>query len=101
MIIDRIINLHLYLPVNTKFKRAFDYIHQAEASDIPIGRHEVDDEKMYALVEQYNTKLKEDGRWEAHRRYIDLQYIVKGTESFGYANLSRLNQGEYDACKDC
>jgi YhcH/YjgK/YiaL family protein len=55
---------------------------------------------MYVLVQEYNTKLKEQGFWEAHRRYIDLQYVVQGMEGIGYANIQDLQQGEYDADKD-
>jgi YhcH/YjgK/YiaL family protein len=100
MIIDRIINSRLYYAVNPRFERAFDYIHQIEKSPIAVGRYEMDNENMYSLIEEYNTKLKEQGHWEAHRRYIDLQYIAQGVESFGYANISHLKQGEYDAGKD-
>jgi biofilm protein TabA len=55
---------------------------------------------MYALVQQYNTKLRAQGVWEAHRRYIDLQYLVQGVEGIGYANIKHLQQGEYVASKD-
>ena len=100
MIIDRIANAHLYYAVNPRFKQAFDYIHQIDVNAIPVGRYEVDSDRMYALVQEYNTKLKEQGFWEAHRRYIDLQYVVQGSEGMGYANLNRLQPGEYDAAKD-
>ena len=100
MIIDRIGNSHLYYAVHPKFKRAFDYIHQINVDTIPAGRYEIDGEAMYALVQEYNTKLKELGTWEAHRRYIDLQYVVQGVEGIGYANINQLEQGEYDASRD-
>jgi YhcH/YjgK/YiaL family protein len=100
MIIDRIDNAHLYYAVHTKFKRAFDYIHQLDAGTIPAGKYEIDGYNMYALVQQYNTKIKEQGFWEAHRRYIDLQYVFQGAEGMGYANINHLQQGEYDAGKD-
>ncbi len=100
MIIDRIDNSHLYHAVNAKFKRAFDYIHQIDVDTIPAGKHEIDGENMYALIQQYNTKLKEQGVWEAHRCYIDLQYIVQGAEGIGYANINHLQQGEYDPSQD-
>lgn len=100
MIIDRIDNAHLYHAVNAKFKRAFDYIQQIDVDTIPAGKYEIDGENMYALVQQYNTKLKEQGFWEAHRRYIDLQYVVQGAEGMGYANINHLRQDEYDSSKD-
>ncbi len=100
MIIDRINNAHLYYKVNAKFKQAFDYIRQINVDTIPAGKYEIDSEAMYVLVQEYNTKMKDQGAWEAHRRYIDLQYVVQGAEKIGYANMNHLQQGEYDASKD-
>ena len=100
MIIDRIENAHLYHTVHPRFKQAFEYFKQIDINTIPAGKYEIDDEAMYALVQEYNTKLKEQGLWEAHRRYIDLQYVIKGAEGIGDANIHHLKQGEYDASKD-
>ena len=38
----------------------------------------------------------EEARWEAHRRYIDVQYMVKGTERIGVGHLSQFVQEPYD-----
>jgi YhcH/YjgK/YiaL family protein len=100
MIIDRIDNAHLYNALHPNFKRAFDYIRQIDVETIPAGRYEIDGDAMYAMVQEYNTKSKDEGKWEAHRRYIDLQYIVQGAENIGHANIHQLQQGEYDANKD-
>lgn len=100
MIIDRIENSLPYYTLHPKFKAAFEYLSQINIHSIPVGRHEVDGDSIYTLVQEYNTKLKEDGKWEAHRRYIDLQYVVQGAEGMGYANIHHLDQGEYDASKD-
>jgi biofilm protein TabA len=99
MIIDRIENATLYYPLHPKFKQAFDYVNSIDVYSIPVGRHEIDN-KMYVLVQEYTTKLKEQGKWEAHRRYIDLQYVVQGAEGIGYANIHHLRQDEYVAEKD-
>lgn len=100
MIIDQIGSAHLYYAVHAKFKRAFDYINRIDINTISAGRYEIDGEVMYALVQEYDSKLKEEGKWEAHRRYIDLQYVVRGIEGMGYANIHHLKQGEYDGSKD-
>ena len=100
MIIDEIGNAHLYYAVHPKFKPAFDYVSQIDIHTIPAGRYEIEGKSMYALVQEYDTKRKEQGKWEAHRRYIDLQYVVKGIEGIGFANIHQLQQGAYDASKD-
>lgn len=100
MIIDQISNAHLYYALHPKLKFAFEYVNGININTIPTGRHEIDGEAMYALVQEYDSKLKDQGMWEAHRRYIDLQYVVKGTEGIGYANIHHLKQGEYDIARD-
>ena len=99
MIIDRIENAARYYPLHPKFKEAFDYISRIDVHALPVGRHDIDD-SMYVLVQEYITKPKAEGKWEAHRRYIDLQYVVQGAEGMGYANIHYLQQGEYIAEKD-
>ena len=99
MIIDRSENAALYYPLHPRFKQAFDYIAQIDIHTLPVGRHEIDN-SMYVLVQEYTTKPKSEGKWEAHRRYIDLQYVVQGAEGMGYANIHDLEQGEYMPEKD-
>ena len=100
MIIDQIGNSHSYDALHREFKRAFDYIQELDTAGIAVGRYEIDGENMYALVQQYDTKLKERTFWESHRRYIDLQYMVQGVEGIGYADIEHLQQGEYDPARD-
>jgi len=100
MIIDRIENARLYYAVHPKFEQAFNYVRQIDVHTIAAGRYEIEGDAMYAIVQEYDTKVKEEGKWEAHRRYIDLQYVVRGAEGIGYANIHHLQQGEYDPAKD-
>ena len=65
------------------------------------GRHELDGDKVFALVQQYQTKPLAEGKWEAHRKYIDVQYVAAGVEKIGWAPVSRLKVTElYDETKD-
>ncbi|MBK7541977.1 MAG: YhcH/YjgK/YiaL family protein [Candidatus Competibacteraceae bacterium] len=41
------------------------------------GRHELAGDALFALVQDYHTKPQSEGFWEAHRRYTDLQFIVR------------------------
>jgi biofilm protein TabA len=100
MIIDRLANSHLYETLSPRIKLAFDYLHQTDLLAIPDGKYKIDGDAIYAAVQSYSTKVKEQGKWEAHQRYIDIQYIIRGTEMIGYNHLSRLTAGEYDHAKD-
>lgn len=100
MITDTITNRHLYRALNPKLGRAFDFIQETDLSALGVGKYVIDGEEIYALVQEFNAKPQEEGLWEAHRRYIDLQYVIRGAEQIGYAHLGRLTPGEYDDAKD-
>ena len=65
-----------------------------------MGRVDIDGDRLYALVQEYQTRPAEQGLWEAHRRYIDVQYIVSGRERMGVANIHTMQLGEYVMEKD-
>ena len=100
MIYDNIKNAQTYANLGPRFRQAFDYLKSTDLTALPVGRIEVDGQKMYVMVQEYTSKLKEQGRWEAHRRYVDLQFIVSGKEKMGYASLDRLTLGDYNPDKD-
>ncbi len=101
MITDRLSNSHLYAPLHPRFAQSFEWLKQTEFavnSDreaLPVGRIELDGKDLYVMVQEYSTKLPEAGKWEAHRRYIDIQYILSGREIIRYANIDRLRAGDY------
>ena len=65
----------------------------------PVGPSEASGD-VRALVQRYTTKPLSEGRWEAHRRHIDLQMLVSGKERIGYAPLNRLQAQPYDEERD-
>ena len=76
------------------------FLQDNNVPELQPGRIELDGNRVFALVQHYNTKPKEQGVWEAHRKYIDIQYVAEGRELMGYANLGHLQAGEYDGEKD-
>ncbi len=90
MVIDKIINCHNYFPLNTRFSTAFEYLLGTDFTKMEPGKYDVDGNEIIALVQDYQTKSITDCKWEAHRKYIDIQFMVNGTENFGYANLDSL-----------
>lgn len=101
MIFDTIENCELYYGVNPNFEKAFDFIKEAVAKDFSAGKYEIDGTKVYASVLEYTTKEYEDAKFEGHRKYIDIQYIVSGTESIEMADISKVTANtDYDENKD-
>jgi biofilm protein TabA len=101
MILDTIENTHLYLGVNARFAKAFEILKDKSLSQKEDGKYPVDGDKIYYTIQRYTTKPLNEGKLEAHRKYIDIQFLLEGQELLGYAPLKGLTIAEeYDPQKD-
>ena len=80
MIIDNIKNCEKYESVHEGFKAAFEALKKLTAENAEIGKYEIDGNKVYAMVQEYTSKLLDDRKFEAHKNYIDIQFIISGKE---------------------
>src|SRR4030066_683186 len=87
MIIDKIENANIYKNLGERIKQSFDYIVQTDLKNLAPGKYEIDGENIFALVSEYKTKSEQEGKLEAHRKYIDIQYVISGEELMGYVPL--------------
>lgn len=100
MVVDQLNNwnLHAVLP---QLRRAFELLTSQDIGTWPDGRVELDGEHIFALPQSYQTRPADQCRWEAHRRYIDIQYVISGREAMGYAPLPALKPTtDFDQAKD-
>jgi len=101
MILDTLKNLGIYRRVNPLFKVASEYLEGIDRNQLEPGRYEVRSKEVYALVQEYTTRPRDQGRWEAHRKYTDLHFLLRGEELMGFANIASLRSlGDYDSAKD-
>ena len=80
MIKDKIENYTKYNDIDTNIKKWLIFLASADFSEMSDGKHIIDD-KNYINIQTYQTKETSD--YEAHRDYIDIQYIIKGKERIG------------------
>ena len=83
-------------------RKAFEFLQQTRGKDLPDGRTEIDGTTVYALVQSYQTRAENvNPTFEAHQRYVDVQYLVSGQEIIGWAPLDRVSTTmPYDKEKD-
>jgi len=89
MILDSLSQSHQYTSISPRFQKAFDFLRQVN-SDTPVGRYEIDGEDVFAFVQKHLTKPVEERQYEAHRKYIDVHYIIQGREILYWAPLPML-----------
>jgi biofilm protein TabA len=90
MVVDSLSNRRLYAGLGTRISAALELLAKEDFRSQAVGKHEVDGTSLFYLVQSYTTKPVEQASWESHRKYLDVQYIVEGTERMGWAPISSL-----------
>lgn len=91
MIVDTLSNIKLYKDLIPQLLDVERFIlgHKID-SDMDCCKYLIDNEKLFALVQKYQTKDSKEIKWESHRKYIDVQFIVIGKEAIGYSPIKAL-----------
>jgi len=101
MITDKLQNASLYYGISEKIAVSLKYLQNTDLSEFQNGKYEIESDEIFAIIQDYNTKPLIEGKFEAHKKYIDIQYIIKGVEKMGYVNINKLKPSvEYDEEKD-
>ncbi|MBQ4517075.1 MAG: YhcH/YjgK/YiaL family protein [Clostridia bacterium] len=102
MIVDVLKNNARYASLHPGFAKAFAFLEAAQKELPEVGRYEIDGDAVYAMVQQYDTVPAAETKWEAHKKYIDIQFIHAGTEVIAWDTIENLPEGtEYNETKDC
>jgi XTP/dITP diphosphohydrolase len=101
MIFDHISNAHLYYNMHPLFQKAFEYLTSNDFTTIENGVYEIDDKNILSIVNSYATEPANQRFWEGHKKYIDIQLMITGTENMGHSpvQFSEILQ-PYDEEKD-
>jgi biofilm protein TabA len=91
MVHDTLDNAAPYEALSPRFAAAFAYLRTVDGSQ-SLGRHDIDGDHCFALVQTYTTKTLESAKFEAHRKYIDIQYIHSGRETILWAPLATMQE---------
>ncbi len=86
MIIDSVENIKNYKGLD-KIYNVLEFIQKTDFSKMSLGKYHIDDENLFYMVQEYDTKPDEN-IGEVHNKYIDIQLIVEGEEVIGYSPIS-------------
>ncbi len=91
MVLDTLANAARYESLNSRFAKAFAFLRTVDGTQ-QLGRHDLDGDDCFALVQTYETKPVEKAKFEAHRKYIDVQFIHSGRETILWAPLASMKE---------
>lgn len=90
MIYDKIDNMELYAGISEDLRLGLEYLKNV-SPDVELGVHELSPH-VKAIVSEYTTKEVNENGYEAHREYIDIQYLISGVEFLNSSPLEYLNE---------
>jgi len=101
MILDILENSSRYASLHPAFAAAFKWLREQSCATLPIGRTDIDGDRLYASVQREAGRGQGVAKFETHRRYIDIQYLAEGSDVMGWAHAGNgLKNLGYDSSRD-
>lgn len=92
MIFSNLAKTSEYAALHPLFPRAFAYLRDNDLNALAPGVHQIIDQQLFVIVEEANGRTRAEAKLEAHRRYIDIQLVLKGVDEMGWKALSHCYQ---------
>jgi biofilm protein TabA len=102
MILASLAETDRYLALHPLFARAFDFLRNTDLNALAPGKHSVQGEQIFAIVEACAGRTREEAKLESHRRYIDIQLVLEGVDEMGWKPVAGCVDPatDYDAARD-
>lgn len=101
MILDTLQNFPLYGSLGSRFQRGLEALSTFGAGSAEGRSDLLPANELYALVQRYDTKPPSEKKFESHRRYADIQFMIAGEELMYWSPISTLEVTmPYNAEKD-
>jgi biofilm protein TabA len=101
MIVTDLAHIDHQAMVTPSLRKAFDFLRGRDLLQLPDGRTEIDGDRVFALIQRYETERTDPPKFEFHRMYIDVQFIAAGVEVIGWAAAASMKVSEvYDPARD-
>lgn len=86
MIFDTLENIKNYEGLGRVYT-ALEFLSKTDFKAMELGRYELDGDNIFYMVQEYSTD-PEKTISEAHKKYIDIQFMVEGEELIGVAPIN-------------
>ena len=96
---SRIAEKYNYL--EEKFLKAYKWLRETDIMALEADTVQpIDGDEVFAQIQEYTTILPEEGAFETHEKYFDIQYVAAGQEMFGICKRDGLVLKEHPEGKD-
>ncbi len=89
MIVDSLEHCTTSIPYHPRFGKAFAFLSRTDLAALPEGKYPVEGDDLFVLIVKAKGKGASAAQLEVHRDFIDIQYVIGGKDTFGFAHLSQ------------
>lgn len=100
MIYDSIKNIGRYKGISTHLDKAIAFVEEQDLYALPLGKTEIDGDKVFINVMEAMTQPEQKLHFEVHKRYMDIQIDLEGTEVIAIGLGKQEEIVPYDDAKD-
>lgn len=95
MIFGNVQNLEEYPFLEEQVKECFEYAKEHDLASYEKGSHEIDGDRLFVNIVEYDTVAAEERFWEAHKNYLDVHLMLHGTEQIDLNFIQNMDVKEF------
>jgi biofilm protein TabA len=102
IIINKLEHAERYFKMHPAFNKAFAFLRRNDLAELPAERYDIDGDRLFCMISKGPGRSRAEAKLEAHRKYIDIQYVIAGTDEMGWKPTAdcKVIDTDYDADKD-
>lgn len=95
MVFGNINNLNEFSFLKPEILKCFEYLQNHDLISYENGSYKIEGESLFVNIVEYETTVPEKRFWEAHRKYLDLHLMLRGTEQIDINFIQNMEQKEF------
>lgn len=81
MVYDKVENIEKYAGISMYIPKVINYLKNNDCAALTPGSYSIEGDRCFVLCQSFKTMPADEGRFEFHRKYIDLQIVLEGIET--------------------
>lgn len=82
-------------PLAERILECFDYVEEHDLARYEPGCYQIEGKRLFVNIVEYTTTLPENRFWEAHREYLDLHFMLRGTEQIDLNFIQNMSRKKF------
>lgn len=100
MVFDTLSNFSQYILLHPYFIEVDQFLKLHDINSLQVGSFRIGEHGIKYSINEYLTKDYSDGFIEFHKKYIDIQIVLKGREKAGICHKDECTEIEFDSEND-